>query len=136
MVAGVIHLVELAQREQFAQVAQSVDDADIARRYGLLHGRRDKEVADKDSDVVVPGSVDCRLSAAGVGTVHDIVVDERGVVQQLDGRGGGDDTVGDRPEQACGENDDNGADKLALGAQVVGDYAVHQRVVGSQRSLD
>ncbi len=130
--AGVVNLVDFAERQQFAEPADGVDDADVAGGDGQLEGRRDEEVADQDGYVIVPHGVDCGLVAAELGFVDHVIMNQRCVVEELDGGCGVEHALRDGAEHARAQHHDDGTDLLALGGEVRVNHFVHQRVVGGK----
>ncbi len=78
--------------------------------------------------MIIPHRVDGGAVTAGLGLIHHVVVDKRGVVKQLHSRCCRKYGVGNRPEQLGTEHHYDGADELALALQIVLDYLVHQFV--------
>lgn len=126
--AGVVDLVELAEREQPSQPGPVNPLCADPRSTWRAQGRRHEEVAYEYGNVVVPYAVDCWLVAAQLRLVDHVVVDERGIVEHLHRSGCRYHLWGDRPEQACAQQHHDRADLLALGAQVFLYYAVHHPV--------
>ena len=77
------HLGDLALAQQAQGVGQQAGDLG-AERGGDLGRAGQEEVAGHDGDEVAPAGVDALHVAAHQGLVHDVVVVERGQVDELD----------------------------------------------------
>ena len=80
-------LVDLALDHPQRDVAQQPDDVERVLRERHRHRLDVEEVAGEHGDVVAPLRVHRLPPAAHVGIVDDVVVDERGGVDELDHRG-------------------------------------------------
>ncbi len=108
-------------------MAEGVDDADIARGDGALHGRRSIIVADENGHVVVPHGVYRRPSAAHARIVDNIVMNQRCVMKKLYRRGGVEHAVVDlRAEKARREDEHQRTNLFALIAQVLFNHTGHE----------
>ena len=86
-VAGLGQLVELPFDHPQGDVAQQADNLQRVLRQRHRHGLDVEVVAEQDRDVVAPAGVHREASAAQVGAVDDVVVDQRRGVNELDDRG-------------------------------------------------
>ena len=75
MVAGDIHLVNLAQRQVAAHIGQSAQDAAIAGGHAAAKRASDKKVTDQHRHMVAPHVVDCRQATALGGLIDHVIMD-------------------------------------------------------------
>ena len=70
--------------EDVEQLGQDLRFARTEQAVGVDHHR----IARKDGDIVVPTGMYGRLTAPQIGAIHDVVVEQRKVVEHLDGQCG------------------------------------------------
>ena len=85
--------------------------------------------------MVVPNAIDGGGAATLLAAVDDIVVDERSIVQHLDGGGSVEHIVRDAAKELAAEQHQNGPDLLSLGVQILGDDGIGQRAVAVEQHL-
>ena len=136
MVTRDVHLVNFAQRQVTAHVGQGAQDASVARGHATAQGTRDEEVAHEHCHVVAPHIVDGGLATALGGLVDDIIVDERGIVQHLEGSGALQRLVVDAAKELGAQQRDDRSQELAFVLEVGGHNAVSERAVTGQRGHD
>src|SRR5207248_2801173 len=85
---GVLALEQLAGGQRRAGRRQDPDLVYAPVGHQLGEGAREEQVADGNRHVTPRGGHDRRAAAAQGGAVEDVVVNERGGVDELDGRGG------------------------------------------------
>ena len=85
-VAGLGELIELAFDHAQRDVAQQPDDIERVLRQRQRHRLDVQVVAEQDGDVVAPPRVHGQSAAPQLGLVDDVVVDQRGGVDELDDR--------------------------------------------------
>ena len=134
VVAGIVNLVKLAYREQAAERGYRLHDAYVAGLRGENQRVGEEEVADKHSQMIVPQAVYGLGVAPHTGVVDDIVMDERGVVEQLHGHGPLYYIVVDLPQEPGAENHHHRADLLPFLFEICRHHLVHQGVGGCQSS--
>ena len=83
-VAGLGELVELALDHLQRRVAEQPHDLERVLRQRHRHRADVEVVAEQHRDVAAPARVRGQPAAAGLGAVDDVVVDERGRVDELD----------------------------------------------------
>ena len=69
------------------EVDEDVEDAEVALFESHLEGLHVEPVAGENAAVIAPAGIRGGPAAAGVGAVDDVVVDQRGAVQQFDDGG-------------------------------------------------
>ena len=136
VVASDVHLVDLTQGEVATHVGQGTQDASVASSHAAAQRTRNKEIAHENGDMVVPHIVNGGHTAALTCLVDDIVVDERGIVQHLDGCSALQGLVVNTTKEAGTQQRDDGPDHLTLGLEVVGHNAIGQLAVARQRGHD
>ena len=125
---GGAHLGHLALAQQAQGVGQQAGDLG-AERGGDLGRAGQEEVAGHDGDEVAEPGVDALDVAAHQGLVHDVVVVERGQVDELDGHRPLEVVAGGGPVAGRGRGQGQaGAQALAPGRDEVGGDLVQKRV--------
>jgi hypothetical protein len=69
------------------EIYEDVEDVEIALLQGDVEGLHIEPVAGENAAVIAPAGIRGGAAAAGVGTVDDIVVNERGAVEKFDDGG-------------------------------------------------
>ena len=85
--AEFLHLQQFAFDHLLRQFDQHVEDAEVALLHGDLEGLHVEPVAGQHALRVAPLRVGRRTSAASLGLVDDVVVDQRRGVNDFDDRG-------------------------------------------------
>ena len=134
VVARDVHLVNLAQREVAAHVGQRTQDASVACSHAAAQRSRDKEVTDKHCHMVAPHAVDGGLAAPFCRLVDDVVMDERGVVQHLQGSCTLQSLVVDAAKELGTQQRHDGPQELAFVLEVSRHDIVCQLAVTVQRA--
>jgi len=98
-----------------------------------LGGLGEQEIPGEDGDRVVPPGVDRRAAAAHQGLVHDVVVEQRGQVGQLDRDRRLDDPRVLRVAEPRGQQHEHGPEALAAGRDGMPGRLGQQFVVGMRR---
>ena len=86
--------------------------------------------------MVVPDGVDGGGATAFGRLVHDIVVHQRGVVQQFEGGGSGHHAVGDALQKPCCQEHHYGAYHLAFRLKAVVDDFLQHGIAGGELAAD
>src|SRR5208282_1018734 len=85
--AQFLHLEEFAFDQLLGQFDHHIQDAEIALLHGDLKGLHVEPIAGEDAHRVAPLRIGGGTAAADLGLVNNVVVDERGGVDDLDHRG-------------------------------------------------
>ncbi len=134
-VLGILDLVDFANGEVGTKPGEHVQDSHIACVDSAFESSTHKVVAHEHGNVVVPNAVDGGRTATLLATVDDIIVNERGIVQQLDRGCSIEHLAGDTAKELAAEQYQDGPDLLALGVQVLGDDGVGQRAVAVEQHI-
>ena len=118
-----LHLEQFALDHLLGEFGEHVEDAEIALLHGDAEGLHIEPVAGEDTHGVAPLGVGGGTAAAGLGVVDDIVVDERGGVDDLDDGSELHRAIASIAEEFGGEQQERGADALAAAsAQILADF--------------
>ena len=150
-VAVLGELVQLALDHPERDVAQQPHDVERVVRERQRHRLDVEIVAEQHRDVVAPPRVHGEPAAAQLGVVDDVVVDERGGVDELDDRGVEDGPIALIAAQTRGHQQHGRADPLAaarldvladrrdqldLRLDVAGELAIDPLEIGADRLED
>ena len=123
-VEAALGLDDFALADLARGVADLAADVDAVEVGGQGEGVGEQGVAEQDGERVAPFGVGGGHHAAGVGAVDDVVVDERGHVDELEDDADFQVVVGDAAGGAADEDGEGGADALAGGVADVGDVGL------------
>ena len=130
MVLGNVDLVNLAGRQFLAELGDGAYHTEIVGADGTGKGVADKEIADKHGDMVVPRVVDGVVAATLLGLVDNVIVYQRGVVEQFHRRCAAEHTVRHLGAEKLGaEHNDYRAYLLAFCFQILVYNLIEQRTI-------
>ena len=127
---GNVDLVNLAGRQLLAEVGNGAYHTEIIGADGTGKGVADKEIADKHGDMVVPRVVDGVVAATLLGLVDNVIVYQRGIVEQFHRRRATEHTVRHLGAEKLGtEHNDYRAYLLAFCFQILVYNLIEQRTI-------
>lgn len=127
-VLRVEELQELALAELLAEQGDIVDYLDVTAESRTVEGGGEQIVAGEHGSLVAIDGAHRGAPAAHVALINDVVMDERGVVQQLQGKGGAVGSHADFTPLLGHKHQENRAHKLALALGYTLAYAAQQAV--------
>ena len=129
-VAGLGELIKLALDHPQRDVAEHPDDLERVLRERHRHALDVEIVPEQDGDVVAPARMDGQTAAPEVGAVDDVVVDQRGGMDELDHRRVEHGAVAGVSAEPRRHQQDRGADPFASAALDVAAHLGDERHAG------